>query len=984
MGLATGTKLGSYEIQSQLGAGGMGEVYRARDTQLGREVAIKVLPNISPERMRRFEQEARAASALNHPNILTIHAVGEHDGMPFIVSELVAGETLRQRLERGPLSLCDALNLTIQVGEALEAAHSAGLVHRDIKPANIMIRPDGYAKVLDFGLVKLLESPSGTDLDATREKNSITATGTVVGTLNYMSPEQVRGTGEDARSDIFSLGTVLYEMVAGHRPFEGNTSADQIAALLEGDLVQVSTSATGIPPEFDRIVAKMLRKDREERYHRVSELMHDLRSLRQELDLLLKLPSLPRRIREEPRTRRVAFLTAIPLLALTLILGWFAVRWWRPAPHRVPPEAERWYQVGITALREGAYHQASGALEKAVQIDQSFVLARARLAEAWAELDQSDKAKDALLEVARLVPDRSSLPALEQTHIQAVSSVVVRDFPAAVTAYRKALSLGSDTEKPQINVDLGRTLEKNGDSEDALKCYLEAGMLDPQYAVPLLLAGVLYGRARDYDKALSVFATAENIYRLQGNVEGRAEVLYQRGTMFLRQTRLTEAKADFEAVRELARATGNNSQQVRAVLQLSDVLFDQGAVGPAEEAALEAIRLATDLGFEDLASRAHIKLGDRKFQQGDLQTAEVHYRRALDQARRSKARYNEALSLFMLGSVNISRKNLDAGLGFVKQALAYYRPGGYRQEVLLGLTLVARANRIQGNYEAALTALEEQLPLAEKSGSGAERIYLHYDYGRLLEQLGRYPAALEQFDKGSSICRSLKVKSEMGSGEASQGRILGKMGRRAESRAHFEKVALLAGKDHALTWDLLISQAEVALLNERFEEASRLAQKAMDFSGDQKDALIQVKRIMGLAILRSGAPRKGRLICEQAFALARDTSDAALLAEAEVALAEALLATGDAGGAQAKALDLALKFSQSKQKELEWHAAVLAMRAAGQVGNLTAARDAAIRARGLLNEKESQWGPQDFNSYASRPDVARARRELDRYVAQKH
>src|SRR5437762_4974111 len=221
--LEAGESIGHYQVVSLLGVGGMGQVYLAEDSKLRRKVALKLLPasyTRDESRLRRFQQEARAASALNHPNILTIHELGEVNGEQFIATEFVEGETLRDRLNRAPLNLAETLDVAVQIAGALAAAHKAGIVHRDIKPENIMLRHDGYVKVLDFGLAKLIEAEEARPEDLTRSMNQ-TGTGTVMGTLHYMSPEQSRGEEVDARTDIFSLGVVLYEMVTGQLPFEG-------------------------------------------------------------------------------------------------------------------------------------------------------------------------------------------------------------------------------------------------------------------------------------------------------------------------------------------------------------------------------------------------------------------------------------------------------------------------------------------------------------------------------------------------------------------------------------------------------------------------------------------------------------------------------------------------------------------------------------------------------------------------------------------
>ena len=288
MHLAPGTRLGRYEIRSLLGAGGMGEVYLAHDPTLRRAVALKLLPSDAAhdrDRLRRFEQEAHAASSLNHPNILTIHEIGVHDGTPFVATEFVDGESLRRRMMRGRLDVRELLDIGVQIASALAAAHAAGIVHRDIKPENIMVREDGIVKVLDFGLAKLVARSGRDDAEAPTKAASDTLPGVVLGTVQYMSPEQARGLETDPRTDIWSLGVVLYELLAGRSTFEGKTSSDVIAAILRTEPPPLTVYVRDAPPELERIVTKALQKDREERYQDVKDLALDLKSLKRRLDV---------------------------------------------------------------------------------------------------------------------------------------------------------------------------------------------------------------------------------------------------------------------------------------------------------------------------------------------------------------------------------------------------------------------------------------------------------------------------------------------------------------------------------------------------------------------------------------------------------------------------------------------------------------------------------------------------------------------------
>ena len=287
------TRFNHYEVVAPIGAGGMGEVYLARDTKLERQVAIKLLSeefSKHPDRLHRFTQEARAASALNHPNILTIHEIGETNGTHYIATEYIEGETLRHHGQQSGMKLREVVDVMVQVASALAAAHQAGILHRDIKPENIMLRPDGIVKVLDFGLAKLTEKATlSSDPEAATISKKETDPGTVMGTVQYMSPEQARGKTVDARTDIFSLGIVLYELIAGRPPFTGESSTDVLAAILDKEPLPLLRFADDLPQELQRIVTKCLRKDREERYQTMKDVLLDLRELRDELALEAKL-----------------------------------------------------------------------------------------------------------------------------------------------------------------------------------------------------------------------------------------------------------------------------------------------------------------------------------------------------------------------------------------------------------------------------------------------------------------------------------------------------------------------------------------------------------------------------------------------------------------------------------------------------------------------------------------------------------------------
>jgi tRNA A-37 threonylcarbamoyl transferase component Bud32/Tol biopolymer transport system component len=338
MNLTSGTKLGPYEIVSLVGAGGMGEVYRARDSRLKREVAIKVLPqalSLDADRLRRFEQEALATAALNHPNILAVFDIGTNEGSPYVVSELLEGETLRDRLRSGPVVVRKALDYALQIAHGLAAAHEKGIIHRDLKPENLFLTKDGRVKILDFGLAKLTQpDPSKAGAHTSLPTmTQATEAGVVMGTAGYMSPEQVRGAAVDPRSDIFSFGAILYEMISGKRAFHRETAADTMSAILKEDPADLSATNRNVSPALERIVQHCLEKNPEQRFHSASDIAFDLEHLTGVSSTGAKVTAVAS---APPRSKLL-----LPIAgALAIALVMLALGWWLGRGSGRAPQAE--------------------------------------------------------------------------------------------------------------------------------------------------------------------------------------------------------------------------------------------------------------------------------------------------------------------------------------------------------------------------------------------------------------------------------------------------------------------------------------------------------------------------------------------------------------------------------------------------------------------------------------------------------------------
>ncbi|HEV2762417.1 MAG TPA: tetratricopeptide repeat protein, partial [Pyrinomonadaceae bacterium] len=913
-----GQTISHYRILDKLGEGGMGSVYVAEDTHLGRRVAVKIPSATGDERefRARFLREARAISALNHPHIATVHDYGElpePDGRPFIVMELVSGTDLSDMMRNGTLTLGRALEIIESVADALAEAHRHGIVHRDVKPSNVMVNNRGQVKVLDFGLAKQVEEEFMPEAD--REAKTLpaarTQSGAVIGTLLYLSPEQATAAPVDRRSDIFALGAVLYEAVAGRPPFTGSTAVEICAQVLYVTPPPPSKFNPRVPSELDYITLKALAKKPEARFQTAEEFRSDISRLRATLREGATSEIVPTQI--IPPTGRsalhtfsttlrrprfsAAFLALLLVFAVAATLG--AIRYWPHRPHQPSAEALRWYEQGVAALRDGTYQTASRKLESAVKADDRYALAHARLAEALAELDYTDRAKDEILRVRALAPDYSKLPATDGLYLQAVTDTVERRFPSAIEAYRRLAQRVPESEKAFAYLDLGRAYEKNDEIDKAIENYNEATNRNPQAVAGFLWLGVLNGRKQNLQSANDNFEEAQKLYEALSNYEGVTEVHYQRGLLFNKLNLLKEAREQLEAALKITQATGQTAhQRVSVLLELTRVALAEGKDAEALDHAQSAMRLAQSNGMDNLVARSFIALGNVFYYgRGEYAEAENYYRQALDSAGRYKGRRSEAAANFSLGGLLIQRNLTDEGVEHVRRALEYFHGAGYRKEASQALILIGRAARKKGDYGAALQAFEQQLELANRAGDLAQQGLAHESIGNVLFQLERYPEALAHFEQSRDLGVSLNDAVGTGYSQMNRGKTLWRLGRYDEARKAFAEADAFAGRpvggDKALAASVEQHSALMALSELRFAEAEAASRRALALAaGRDAQVLAEAKRAECLARAFSGRKGEGVARCEEALKDAQRLGEPALISRAMLGLAEAL---GEAG-----------------------------------------------------------------------------------------
>jgi len=1001
-----GRTLSHYRILEKIGEGGMGVVYLAEDTVLGRRVAIKTIHSRKGSGDRhfraRFLREARAVSALSHPHIATIYDYGEtEDGEPYLVMELIKGETLGELMLTEKLTISRAIEIIKQVAEALAEAHRHGIIHRDIKPTNVAINERGHVKVLDFGLAKQIATDGGDVTDPERQTLMVTHTreGLIVGTPMYLSPEQAVGNEVDARSDLFSLGGLLYECIAGKPPFFGKSPAEICAKVLRDDPPAPSTINADIPAELDRIALRSLQKAPDDRYQSADELIADLRAIEaQQLSDASNTVTriIPSSMGTRPtgtfatisdifRRPRLPVGYVVAAVAAVIILavgGWYFLR---PRPHQPNAEALRLYETGTNALRAGSFFQASKALTLATTSDDQFALAHARLAEAWMELDYGDKAKDELLRVGELSPNRSLFTSVDALYLDAITATVRRDFPRAVSAYAEIVR--AQPNQSYAYVDLGRAYEKNNQLDKAIESYTTAANKDPQNAIAFLRLGVLQGRKHNLNEANTAFDRADVVYQALGNVEGRAEVALQRGVLLNDIAgKVTEARVQLEQAREIAKVVTNTFQQIKILFQLSSVAIKEGQPDEAQRYASEAAQLAQANQMDSLIARGNLELGNVFLGRGNYNEAEKYFQEGLAAAQRYNGKQNEARARLSLASLYIQRGETDRGLSFDEQALAFYQAGGYRTETALALLLRGRAFRKKGDYKAALQSFSDQLKLAEQIGDEAQVAYSHGSIGGVLLAQEQYSEALRHFEEGRSRYQSLGNQLYEGYALRNLGETNWRLGKYDEARAQLKQASDIArqksGSFTALQAEINLVEAEIALGDRRFADAEAKARETLDLAGSEDKAVAgEAKGLMGLAQALSGRAAAGLALCQQANETVAQLGDPLLTARLQGILAEAALAAGDARRALESAAAAHTFFSASGMAELDWRTCLIAGLASQKLFDQEHAQLYLKNAGDTYATLAQKWGADTFKAYQNRNDIQYYRRQLEQTTA---
>ncbi len=946
-----------FRIVRLIGSGGMGDVYEAIDLELGGRIALKTIrPEIAsnPRTLAHFKKEVLLAQRISGPHVCRIHAfhppTDSAGRTAFLTMEFLEGVTLADKIrESGPLPWSEVKTIALEICEGLRVMHEAGIIHRDLKSRNVMLANRNgavSAVVMDFGLAhEVTSTTSETATDASAAQG-------VAGTIDYMAPEQFAGDPLTPAADIFALGVVMYELATGRHPFPSGTILQ--AAIRRGQRPPAPSSIRkGLPHRCDEIVCRCLEFDRKKRYGSVKEVAEALKSS----------PVSVSRLREEiapiPK-RRLLVLGIFSFLVIASAVGYIVYR----STRYVPPSAEarRWYDRGLSALREGTYLQAVNAFKMAVQHDKRFLLAHARLAEAWQELDFTGPAQTEML--AASVPEQESvLPDIDRKYVEAVRTTLTQDFSGAVERYKDILNDLPDEQRAYGYVDLGRAYEKIGDLKDAVQSYEHAASLTPENPAPFVHLGILKSRQMDMNGGEAAFQKADSLYQAEGNLEGRAEVAYQRGYAANVRGDSAKARTYLETSLQIAGQIPSVQLEVRTLAQMSDAEDGDKAI----ELAKEEIQVAQENEIEYWATDGFNRLGTAYFSKEAFADAERSHLQALKQSKKNGHPKLEANANFGLASIRDQQGRWDESIPLAREALQYYESFAYMSMAAEATDLIIRGEEGKGDFNRALKSANELLQLARKWEDPASIQTAEESVGNILLDLERFPDALTHYEealKASRLTNGNVAYQEMHCADT-----LWRLGRYSEAEDMLASIPAQTASRSDIASSSELIRAQMRLSQRRYSDALSLSRQALSRFGDMPASQIaELERVETISEAQLGQIKQAQKDAEKLLSLALQQSDEGLVAEASMALAVVDL--------QAHIPDQALQmaeaadryFSSKGEKESEWLSLYYVSKACKASGDIAGSSAYAKKSIDILDQLEQTWSPPAYHQFATRPD----------------
>jgi tetratricopeptide (TPR) repeat protein len=810
-----------------------------------------------------------------------------------------------------------------------------------------------------------------------------------------MSPEQARDAPLAPRSDLFALGAVLYECLAGKPAFAGVNAVEILAGVLHVEPPPPSQLNPRVPPALDAVVAKALAKNADARYQSAYELLADLRAARggmtqpetQETEVLA-VPAVSTAARTGTLWHTLQTLAG-PLrrsrttaaIALFFLLAAMAGGWWllSDGTYQAAPAALRWYQEGVAALRDGTYYKASKALEQAVASDARFTMAHARLAEAYQELDLTDKAREEML---RAVPPGASprLNRAERSYLQALQLTLTGKFADAVDTYREMLDRAPPEQKANAYLDLGRAYEKNEKNKEATEAYRQATRRQAQNPAAWLRLAILYGRQLQQDRASQAFQQADQLYHNLSNLEGVVEVEDQRAVMASRMGNFGEARTLLGQALDLSTHIGSISQQIQVLLQLSYAEYRGAAdYAQAQGDAAKAIEMARVNGLENLTTRGLVDLGNAYFLKGDADEARKAFTQSLEYARRFHSERNEARAMLSLGSLAMRYGDVDEAIRDVQEGLVWYQRGGYQRETANGLVLLARAQRQKGDFTAALQSFDQQMRLGNQMADPSVVALAQQGSGTVLQAQGRLPEALAAYHQAYEAAHKTGDQLNSAYDLLDSAEVYWRLGRYQEARESLGEAGPSSSRAVAALADQ--TRAEMALSQRDFRGALDLSQRVLAQPNLGIDLTVAAKCTVGAAKIATGARAEGLASLAEAAQVAEKSGTAQLAAETRLSYAEALLVAGEAARARDTALAAQQWFAGAGNLEAEWRSWLVAAGAENGLGHAVKSRENAQKAAQLLASLQQKWDADNCKTYLGRPDIEDRGKQLAKLAA---
>jgi serine/threonine protein kinase len=951
--------LGRFRIICPIGKGGMGEVYKAEDLQLG-TLALKTLRQhiaSSHDAFERFRQEVQLARRVSGPQVCRIHelyllpASGKYGATAFLTMEYLEGVTLYEKIRKdGPRPWKETQSIALEICEGLRLIHEQGIIHRDLKTSNIMLCKHASATrivLMDFGLARdySADSPrrSGAPVGA---RPGATLPQMIVGTPEYMAPEQFEGKPVSPATDIYALGIILYELATGLHPYAADTP---VAAAIRRARHPLPPSSLRpkVPCQCDRVIERCLEYDPEKRFQSANEVAKALRAGPTNIENLRK---------DRPWVIWLASAVVLGLVAGSAFFFWQSRQYYRPSP-----QASRWYDTGVAALREGNNVKATRSLQQALQQDNHFVMAHARLAEAWANLDFDGNAQRELLLAE---PAGRHLQPLDRMYLSAIHATVTKDFPTEITIYRQILDRLPPDQKSSGYVDLGVAYERAGDPNHALENYAKASSLDSQNPAPFMHTAILQSHQHHVPEANRAFERAQTLLSTEMNQEGLADLDFERGYALNDGGDPAGAEIYLQKALQEAKAIPSIQLEIRTLTQLSSASYTSGSSDHYDQAvkyAEDAIHLAQSSQLDVWAANGYVRLANAEIQRGNLPKAEDAAREALQLSREGQQRRTEAAANFTLASVMDQRKLPDQVIEPAQSALAYYRKNGFFRPAATASLLLARAQRNKGEYSRALESAKAFEELATKSGIQPLMALSEEEIGTIYLDMEQYPGALERFENARALTVGANAKAYQASHCAET---LWRLGRYIESDEMLQSVP---------NTEALGEQADeiriASLLSRlRFKEADSLAKQTLiRYPTMSVDDRLQLESDEALAESHIATKPEARKHLQDAINVQgkdRSSEWSTQLGILKVYISLGMPQQGFDGAT--KAVD---HFAAKNQLDSELQSLLVADSAARLLGNTADYEQYSKKTVDILSQLQQTWAPQTLHTYMSRPDL---------------